>query len=90
MSNLVHHYYTNHHHQTAHERHVAVSVSTLAVASVAHQEENPISSPNAVSYCTNIFLAVTDNQQLQQSGSGFFANAQNTLITDSSFIVSLL
>jgi hypothetical protein len=34
-----------------------------------------------------MILVVTDDQQLQQSGLGFFANAQNTHITDSSFIV---
>ena len=36
-----------------------------------------------------MFLAVTDDQQVQKSGSGFFANAQNTLITGGTFIVSL-
>ena len=38
-----------------------------------------------------MFLAVIDDQQAQQSGSGFFANAQNPVITGGSFtIVSLI
>ena len=36
------------------------------------------------------FFASTDDQQAQQSLSGFFANAQNTLITGGSFIVSFV
>ena len=36
-----------------------------------------------------MFSAVTDDQQAQQSSLGFFANAQNTLITGGSFIVGL-
>ena len=34
--------------QTARERQVSASVSTLAVASVAHSEENSLSSPNVI------------------------------------------
>ena len=34
--------------QTTHERQVAASVPTLAVASVARPDENSLSSPNAV------------------------------------------
>ena len=33
--------------QTTHERQIADSASTLAVASVAHPEENSLSFPNA-------------------------------------------
>ena len=36
-----------------------------------------------------MFLAVTDDQQAQQSRSGLFVDAQNILITGGSFIVSL-
>ena len=36
------------------------------------------------------FFASTDDQQAQQSMSGFFANAQNTLITGGSFVVSFV
>jgi hypothetical protein len=35
-----------------------------------------------------MILVVANNQQAQQSVSGFFANAQNTLITGGSFTVS--
>ena len=34
--------------QTSHERRVSASVSTLAVASVAHPEENSFSFPNVI------------------------------------------
>ena len=76
----------------------------MPVASVANPEENSL-SPNAmahanlrytepqqnfsVSYRYKYVLAVTNDQQAQQSVSGFFANAQNTLITGGSFTVSL-
>jgi hypothetical protein len=78
----------------------------LAVASVAHPEENPLSSSNAitqanlrytkseqnpsVSYGCEYVLVVTDDQQAQQSSSGIFANAQNTIINGGSFIVGSL
>jgi hypothetical protein len=40
--------------------------------------------------CLNCFLPMTfaDNCQIQHSGSGFFPNAQNTLITGGNFVVS--
>ena len=72
--------------QTTHERQVSVSVSTLAIASVAHPEENPLSSPN-VSYWYKYVLAVTDIWQAQESTSGIFAKAQNVCITGGSFTV---
>ena len=94
--------------QTTHERQVSPSVSTLAVASVIHPEENFLSSPSAimhanlrctkpeqkkqnpsVSTCTNMFLAVTDDQQAQQSMSVFLPNVRNIHITDGTFVVSL-
>jgi hypothetical protein len=43
----------------------------------------------SVSTDTNMFLVVINDQQAQQSRSGFSANAQNTLITGGSFTVSL-
>ena len=75
----------------------------LAVASVAHPEELSISSPEviaqanlrrpeqnpSVSYGYKYILAVSNDQQAQQSMSGIFANAQNVLITGGNFIVSL-
>ena len=76
--------------QTTHERQLPASISTLGIASVAHPEENPLSSPNPSVSCYYIYvLAVIDDQQTQQSSSGFFPNAQNVLITGGTFIVSL-
>ena len=74
----------------------------MAVASVAHREGISVSSPNAiaqaklkrseqnpsVSYRYKYVVAVTDDQQAQQSLSGIFANAQNVLITGGT-VVSL-
>ena len=34
-----------------------------------------------------MFLGVTNDQQAQQSGLGFFANAQNPVVTGGTFIV---
>ena len=86
--------------QTTHERRVSTLFSTLAVASVAHPEENSLSSPNllaqanlrteqnpSVSYYYKYVLAVTDDWHNQQSTSGIFTNAQNTCITGGSFTV---
>ena len=89
--------------QTTHECQVSASVSTLAVASVAHPEENSLSFPNvitqadleytklelnpSVSYLYKYVLAVTDDWQTQQSTSGIFTNAQNTRITGGAFTV---
>ena len=40
--------------------------------------------------CLNCLpLAFADNRQIRDSGSGFFANAQNVLITGGTFVVSL-
>ena len=86
--------------QTTHEGQVPESVSTLAVASVAHRQEISLSSPNtvaqvearrseqnsSVSYRYKYVLAITDDQQVQQSMSGIFANAQNVLITGGTFV----
>ncbi|KAF8804460.1 hypothetical protein BYT27DRAFT_7193934 [Phlegmacium glaucopus] len=85
---------------SAHELQVSASVSALAVAPVAHPEgKSP--SPGAVmqanlgsieseqnlsvSCLHNMFSAFAEDQQAQQSALGFFANAQNTLITGSTF-----
>ena len=46
--------------QTTHERRVSASVSTLAVASVAHPEENSFSSPNVT---TQADLVYTKSEQ---------------------------
>ena len=89
--------------QTTHERQVSASVSTLAVASVAHPEENSLSFPNvitqadleytklelnpSVSYLYKYVLAVTNDWQTQQSTSGIFTNAQNTRIIGGTFTV---
>ena len=72
--------------QTTHESRISASVSTLAVASVAHPEENSLSSPNVVAQYVS-GLAVTDDSQVQESTSGIFTNAQNTHITGGSFTV---
>ena len=71
----------------------------MAVASVTHREEVSLSSPDAkvqarseqnpsVSYRYKYVVAVTDDQQAQQSMLGVFANARNVLITGGT-IVSL-
>ena len=89
--------------QTTGEHQVSASASTLAVASVAHPEENSLSSPNvitqanlaftnseqnpSVSYRYKYVLAVTDVWQAQQSTSGILANAQNVGITGGTFTV---
>ena len=89
--------------QTTHERRVSASVSTLAVTSVAHPEENSFYSPNvttqtdlvytkseqnpSVSYLFKYVFAVTDDWQTQQSTSGIFTNAQNIRITGGNFTV---
>ena len=89
--------------QTTHERQVSASISTLAVASVAHPKDNSLSSPNvitqadlvytkseqnpSVSYLFKYVFAVTDDWQTQQSTSGIFTNAQNTRVTGGTFTV---
>ena len=89
--------------QATHERRVSASVSSLAVASVAHPKENSLSSPNvitqadlvytkseqnpSVSYLFKYVFAVTDDWQTQQSTSGIFTNAQNIRITGGTFTV---
>ena len=89
--------------QTTGEHQVSASASTLAVASVAHPEENSLSSPNvitqadlvytkseqnpSVSYLFKYVFAVTDDWQAQQSTSGIFTNAQNIRITGGTFTV---
>ena len=85
-----------------HEHQVSASASALAVA---HRGEISLSSPspNAVAQSnfqrpeqnpsvSNGFkhvVAITDDQQAQQSMSGIFANPQNVLINGGTFIVSL-
>ena len=68
--------------------------------SVAHREEVSLSSPNAkaqanlrrseqypsVSYGYKYVMAVTNDQQDQQSMSGVFANARNVLITGGTIV----
>ena len=75
----------------------------MAVASLAHREEISLSSPNAlaqakatrseqnssVSYGYKYVMAVAKDQQIQQSMSGIFANAENVLITGGTFVVRL-
>ena len=89
--------------QTTHERRVNASVSSLAVASLAHPEENSLSFPNvippadfvyvkleqnpSVSYLYKYVLAVTNDWQAQQSKSGIFTNAQKPRITGGTFTV---
>ena len=89
--------------QTTHERQVSASVSTLAVASVAHPEENSLSFPNVITQAdleytklelnpsvSDLYkhvLAVTDDWHTQQSTSGIFTNAQNTRIIGGTFTV---
>ena len=79
--------------QTTRERQVSASVSTLAVASVAHLEENSLSSPNVITQANLVYtnseqnpsvsnwykyvLAITNVWQAQQSTSGILAKAQN-------------
>ena len=72
----------------------------MAVASVAQREEISLTSPDtvaqvnirrseqnsSVSYGYKYVLAVTNDQQAQQSMSGVFANAQNVLITGGTFV----
>ena len=43
----------------------------------------------SVSCLNRMLLAFTDDCSIQDSGSGFFANAQNILITGGTFVVSL-
>ena len=78
----------------------------MVVASVTHPEINSLFSSDAavegslrytkleqnpsVSYIYKYVLAVTNDQQAQQSSSGILANAQNILITGGTFIVSLI
>ena len=89
--------------QATHEHRVSASVPTLAVGSLAHLEENSLSSPNiitqadlvdtkserdpSVSYLYKYVLTVTDDWQAQQSTSGILTNAHNTHITGGTFIV---
>ena len=80
--------------QTSHERRASVSVSTLAVASVVHPEENPLAlavykeseqENPFVSYNYKNVLAFTDDSQAQESISGIFANAPNIHIIEGAF-----
>ena len=88
---------------TSHEHQVSALAPTLTVASATHRDEISLSSPNnaqaqanlrrtkqnpSVSYRYKCVMAVTDDQQAQQSMSGVFANARNVLITGGT-IVSL-
>ena len=89
--------------QATNERQVSASVSTLAVASVAHPKDNSLSSPNvitqadlvytkseqipSVSYLFKYVFALTDDWQTQQTTSGIFTNAQNTRVTGGTFTV---
>ena len=47
--------------QTTHERQVSASVSTLAVASEAHPEENSLSSPNVVTQANLVYTNLEQN-----------------------------
>ena len=64
----------------------------MAVDSVAHREEIPLSSPDAKVQARSeqnpsvSVMAVTDDQQAQQSMLGVFANARNVLITGGTFV----
>ena len=46
--------------ETTRERQISAPLSTLAVASVAHPEENSLSSPNVI---TQANLAYTNSEQ---------------------------
>ena len=48
--------------QTTRERQVSASVSTLAVASVAHPEENSLSSPNVITQA-NLVYTKSESEQ---------------------------
>ena len=56
-----------------------------AITQVSTESEQNIS----VSCLIHMLLAFADDCQIQDSGSGFFANAQNILITGGTFVVSL-
>ena len=56
-----------------------------AITQVSTESEQNIS----VSYLNHMLLDFTNDRQIQDSGAGFFANAQNTLITGGTFVVSL-
>ena len=58
-----------------------------AITQVSTESEQNLS----VSCLNHMLLAFTDDRQIQDSGSGFFANAQNILIADGTFqvVVSL-
>ena len=51
---------------------------------VSKSERDP-----SVSYLKHLSLAYANNCQIQDSGPGLFANAQNILITDGTFVVSI-
>ena len=70
----------------AHPEENSLSSPNAAIIAADLRYTNPEQNPS-VSYDVNVFLPVTDNQQAQQSMSGFFANAQNTLVTGGSFVV---
>ena len=55
-----------------------------AITQASTESEENIS----VSCLNDILLAFTYDRQVQDSGSGFFANAQNILITGGTFVVS--
>ena len=56
-----------------------------AIMQVPRESEQDLS----VSYLNCLPLAFADNFQIRDSGSGFFANAQNVLVTGGTFVVSL-
>ena len=51
------------------------------------QEPRESEQDTSVSCLNCLPLAFADNHQIRDSGSGFFANAQNILITGGTFVV---
>ena len=47
--------------QTTHKRQDSALVSTLAVASVAHPEENSLSSPNVITQANLVYTKLEQN-----------------------------
>ncbi|KAF8797469.1 hypothetical protein BYT27DRAFT_7219193 [Phlegmacium glaucopus] len=70
---------------TTHELQASASVSVLAVAPVAHPKESSPSSPDAIVHANLGSTKSEHNSSAQQSVLGLFANAQNILITGSTF-----
>jgi hypothetical protein len=102
LGHHIHHYSIILVDQIAHEVQVSASVSALAVSPSAHPEGSSSSPSDAtmqanlgstelernpsVNCLHSVFSAFADDQQAQQPVSGLFPNAQNILITGSTFV----